>query len=306
MPSVFRVLSPSPRLLPYIGSHSDGIRDPRLDRLARPTLGRPARGPGRGGGGPGVLGRRRPGRARGPLLGLAAAGAPRDQPARDRATRTAGRWSGSPAEVRPGRPPARASPSAAARDCSSATSSPRASASAIEGVDFSPEAIAEARRGAEEAGLARRLDYRVEDINAIRLPASRYDIVFFHGSLHHIRNVEHVLEEVRARAQARRPPLPRRVHGPVALGVDRRALGLRAQRLRRAARGAQEPAGARDPAADGRSVRVDPLERDPARRARASSRSSRTGPTAATSSGSCFRAWTWRGCARTRRARSRG
>ncbi|MEX0880995.1 MAG: class I SAM-dependent methyltransferase [Thermoanaerobaculia bacterium] len=68
----------------------------------------------------------------------------------------------------------------------------------VEGVDFSPEAITEARRGAEEAGLARRLDYRVEDINAIRLPRQAYDIVFFHGSLHHIRNVERVLEEVHA------------------------------------------------------------------------------------------------------------
>jgi SAM-dependent methyltransferase len=67
----------------------------------------------------------------------------------------------------------------------------------IEGVDFSPEAIAEARRGAEEAGLARRLDYRVEDIHTIRLPRRRYDIVFFHGSLHHIREVEAVLGEVR-------------------------------------------------------------------------------------------------------------
>ncbi|HEY3203622.1 MAG TPA: class I SAM-dependent methyltransferase [Thermoanaerobaculia bacterium] len=67
----------------------------------------------------------------------------------------------------------------------------------LEGVDFSPESIAEARRGAEEAGLARRLEYRVEDINAIRLPREHYDIVFFHGSLHHIRNVEHVLAEVR-------------------------------------------------------------------------------------------------------------
>ncbi|HEY1250174.1 MAG TPA: class I SAM-dependent methyltransferase [Thermoanaerobaculia bacterium] len=67
----------------------------------------------------------------------------------------------------------------------------------VEGVDFSPEAIAEARRGAEEAGLARRLDYRVEDINAISLPRAHYDIVFFHGSLHHIRNVEGVMEEVR-------------------------------------------------------------------------------------------------------------
>jgi SAM-dependent methyltransferase len=68
----------------------------------------------------------------------------------------------------------------------------------VEGVDFSPEAIAEARRGAEESGLVRRLDYRVEDINAIRLPPRRYDIVFFHGSLHHVRNVERVLEQTRA------------------------------------------------------------------------------------------------------------
>lgn len=66
----------------------------------------------------------------------------------------------------------------------------------VEGVDFSPEAITEARRDAEEAGLGRRLAYRVEDINAIRLPRAAYDIVFFHGSLHHIRNVERVLEEV--------------------------------------------------------------------------------------------------------------
>jgi len=68
----------------------------------------------------------------------------------------------------------------------------------VEGVDFSPEAITEAERAAEEAGLARRLDYRVEDINVIRLPPARYDAVFFHGSLHHIRNVERVLGEVRS------------------------------------------------------------------------------------------------------------
>lgn len=68
----------------------------------------------------------------------------------------------------------------------------------VEGVDFSPEAITEARRDAEEGGLGRRLAYRVEDINAIRLPRAAYDIVFFHGSLHHIRNVERVLEEVHA------------------------------------------------------------------------------------------------------------
>ena len=68
----------------------------------------------------------------------------------------------------------------------------------VDGIDFSPEAIGEARRGAQEANLSRALHYRVADVNALDLPADAYDIVFFHGSLHHIRNVEGVMEEVRA------------------------------------------------------------------------------------------------------------
>jgi SAM-dependent methyltransferase len=67
---------------------------------------------------------------------------------------------------------------------------------AIEGVDFSPESIAEAERQAEEARLSRLLSYRVEDINAFELPSQCYDIVFFHGSLHHVRSVERVLAQV--------------------------------------------------------------------------------------------------------------
>ena len=67
----------------------------------------------------------------------------------------------------------------------------------MEGIDFSEDAIGEARFASEEAHLSGRLEYRVEDINALKLPHSRYDIVFFHGSLHHIRQVERVLVEVR-------------------------------------------------------------------------------------------------------------
>jgi len=67
---------------------------------------------------------------------------------------------------------------------------------AIEGVDFSEEAIGEARRHAEEARLEDSLTYRVEDINAFELPPERYDIVFFHGSLHHVRSIERVLAQV--------------------------------------------------------------------------------------------------------------
>ncbi len=66
-----------------------------------------------------------------------------------------------------------------------------------EGIDFSREAIASACSGAEEAGLSSRLSYRVEDIHSLALPQERYDIVFFHGSLHHVRSVERVLAQVR-------------------------------------------------------------------------------------------------------------
>lgn len=68
---------------------------------------------------------------------------------------------------------------------------------AVEGIDFSAEAIAQARRAAEEARLSRALHYRVRDIDALDLPRARYDIVFFHGSLHHVRSVERVLAEIR-------------------------------------------------------------------------------------------------------------
>jgi SAM-dependent methyltransferase len=68
---------------------------------------------------------------------------------------------------------------------------------AMEGIDFSEESLEQARFGAEEAHLSDRLEYRGEDINALKLPRARYDIVFFHGSLHHVRQIERVLTEVR-------------------------------------------------------------------------------------------------------------
>lgn len=67
----------------------------------------------------------------------------------------------------------------------------------VDGIDFSREAIAQARRGAEEANLAHALEYSVGDVNALVLAPERYDIVFFHGSLHHVRSVERALGEVR-------------------------------------------------------------------------------------------------------------
>jgi SAM-dependent methyltransferase len=68
---------------------------------------------------------------------------------------------------------------------------------AMEGIDFSEESLEQARFAAEEEHFSDRLEYRAEDINALKLPRARYDIVFFHGSLHHIRQIERVLTEVR-------------------------------------------------------------------------------------------------------------
>jgi SAM-dependent methyltransferase len=68
---------------------------------------------------------------------------------------------------------------------------------AVEGIDFSPEAVAQAKRAAAEANLSPAIEYRVADIHALNLPEARYDIVFFHGSLHHVRSVERALAQVR-------------------------------------------------------------------------------------------------------------
>lgn len=65
----------------------------------------------------------------------------------------------------------------------------------IEGIDVSADSIREARRLAKEE----RIDgvrYRVADCDTIRLPRNRYDIVFFHGSLHHIADPHRILGEV--------------------------------------------------------------------------------------------------------------
>jgi SAM-dependent methyltransferase len=67
----------------------------------------------------------------------------------------------------------------------------------VEGIDFSRDSVAQARQLAEAARLSGSVEYRVEDVHRLNLPEERYDVVFFHGSLHHVRSVEQVLEGVR-------------------------------------------------------------------------------------------------------------
>lgn len=65
----------------------------------------------------------------------------------------------------------------------------------IEATDFSRTSLATAKRLAAEAGM-RGILYRRENFNRLQLRAERYDIVFFHGSLHHVSDPDACLAEV--------------------------------------------------------------------------------------------------------------
>lgn len=64
------------------------------------------------------------------------------------------------------------------------------------GIDLSTEAVAQANRAAAEAGFET-LEYRRGDMNQLDLGDERFDIVFFHQSLHHVAELETCLDEVR-------------------------------------------------------------------------------------------------------------
>jgi ubiquinone/menaquinone biosynthesis C-methylase UbiE len=62
--------------------------------------------------------------------------------------------------------------------------------------DASAGAIEIAGRKAEEAGVARRVQYAVADLNHCRLKRRRYEAAFAVMGLHHIQELEHVLEQI--------------------------------------------------------------------------------------------------------------
>ncbi len=65
----------------------------------------------------------------------------------------------------------------------------------VEGIDGSQASLDEARAKAREAGLTG-ITYRRANLNSLPLPRKRYDAVFFHQSLHHVRCVEKLLGRV--------------------------------------------------------------------------------------------------------------
>lgn len=66
----------------------------------------------------------------------------------------------------------------------------------IHGVDVAENAIETARKTAEAEGLDG-LTYEVADLNAAKFPPETYDVVYAHASLHHIFQLEHLLNEIK-------------------------------------------------------------------------------------------------------------
>lgn len=62
-------------------------------------------------------------------------------------------------------------------------------------IDFSEQLIQEAAKTASENGLVN-MHFLAEDILAHPLPENGYDLVFFHGSLHHFKNMESFLQKI--------------------------------------------------------------------------------------------------------------
>ncbi len=66
------------------------------------------------------------------------------------------------------------------------------------GLDISAKALNVARSYYEsiQATVSGSVDYRVEDLNALQLPAETYDVIAVKGTLHHLLRLDHVIGEM--------------------------------------------------------------------------------------------------------------
>lgn len=62
----------------------------------------------------------------------------------------------------------------------------------ITGTDIAPGAIEGARKKADEENLTN-IEYRVEDINKVKIAENTYDLIWANGALHHIKDLEVVI-----------------------------------------------------------------------------------------------------------------
>jgi ubiquinone/menaquinone biosynthesis C-methylase UbiE len=66
----------------------------------------------------------------------------------------------------------------------------------IHGVDVAEGAIEGARKAAQDEGLDG-LTYEVADLNTSKLPKETYDAVYVHAALHHVFQLEHLLDQIK-------------------------------------------------------------------------------------------------------------
>jgi 2-polyprenyl-3-methyl-5-hydroxy-6-metoxy-1,4-benzoquinol methylase len=94
------------------------------------------------------------------------------------------------------------------------------SGAAVTGVDLSPERIARARAGASSVAPGH-VDFIVGDLNTMALPEARFDVVVAHDALHHLLNIEDVLDRA---ARSLRPPGRLVILDYIGMGRPRRVL----------------------------------------------------------------------------------
>ena len=80
----------------------------------------------------------------------------------------------------------------------------------VDAFDISPESIRVARELAAQEGVDG-VHYEVADCEHMDFPRAAYDVVFFHGSLHHMFDPRRLLEASGARTAPGRAAVPRRV-----------------------------------------------------------------------------------------------
>ena len=66
----------------------------------------------------------------------------------------------------------------------------------IHGVDVAENAVEAARKAAQAEGL-QGLTHEVADLNTAKFPADTYDVVYAHAALHHVFQLEHLLDQIR-------------------------------------------------------------------------------------------------------------
>ena len=66
----------------------------------------------------------------------------------------------------------------------------------IDGVDVAEGAIEGARKAAQAEGL-NGLTYEVADLNTVTFPKETYDAVYAHAALHHVFQLEHLLDQIK-------------------------------------------------------------------------------------------------------------